>query len=453
VAVVAVLAGAFGLFGRARIGSRGGTDGAGNIFPVRRRKTAPIEANTRRPLVLHISSDYTDGLGERVAHRNWHPTLAVNNLVEGAEQFDHVVFSLRRRCFPAASFLVDLGHPRREHVRVFAYGHFGLPLGIGLFHSFWVAARTIRQVLQAEQLRPDAVHAHRLTFDGIAGWLLARALGIPLFVSIRGEVERKTFKFKPTYRPLMRRIVARSTGVFYVSAWYAAELGKYTDVDPARAQLLPNLVNETEIRSKPDCTPTSFVTVFNLNIWRKKGLKGLLAAFAEASKRSPTLRLSIVGGGRPRSIMEVRGLIERFGLESAVRLEGALPNAAVRERMSESMALVLPSHNETFGMVYLEALFAGAPILYSRGTGIDGFLDDLQVGIAVDPGSVEEIARALTELATNNTRYRRAVVASAGELSNRFGRDQVLARYARVIRSGISSYPRSDQLAIRPSRL
>jgi glycosyltransferase involved in cell wall biosynthesis len=406
----------------------------------------------RRPLVLHIASDYSDGLDVKAGigpvHRRRRPTLAINHLVDGAEDFDHVVFSLRRMGLPLGLFLEDIGTPKRENVRVFAYGHFGLPLGLGLFHSFWLVARTVRRVLREQGLEPDAVHAHRLTFDGIGGWLLARALDIPLFISIRGEVEHKVLKFKPTYRPLMRRIVGRAAGIFYVSAWYAAELARYTGVDPARTHLLPNLIEEMPARAQPRHPPTAFVTVLNLDIWQKKGLGGLLPAFAQvlmhqalmhkaltqkAFERARALSLTIIGGGTEQSFADVRGLIARLGIGDRVRLAGALPNAAVRERMGEAVALVLPSHNETFGMVYLEALFAGVPILYSRGTGIDGFLDALDVGVAVDPDDIDAIACALTDLAGNNARYRANVAASADELSNRFGRRRVLARYAEVV--------------------
>src|SRR6202012_2399210 len=115
-------------------------------------------------------------------------------------------------------------------------------------------------------------------------------------------------------------------------------------------------------------------------------------------------------------------------------------NTTVLERMSESTALVLPSHHETFGMVYVEALFAGVPILYSKGTGIDGFLHDLDVGIAVNPKSEMDISNALIKLARNHEQYRAAVSTSRDELSKRFGREEVLSRYAQVIRCGLASY-------------
>ena len=70
-----------------------------------------------------------------------------------------------------------------------ASGYDCTPLGVRLFRSFWIVARTVWRILQEQGLRPDAVHSHQLTFDGFAGRLLARWLDIPLFASIRGEVE------------------------------------------------------------------------------------------------------------------------------------------------------------------------------------------------------------------------------------------------------------------------
>jgi len=187
-----------------------------------------LEVGGRRPIILHIASEYTD--------QRRKTTLAVNHLVGGAGEFDHVVFSLSRTSFPFQMYLEDLGHPERQNVRVFAFRHFGLKLGVGLFHSFWLVARKVRRVLQEQGLRADAVHAHRLTFDGIAGWLLARSLNVPLFISIRGEVERKIFTYKPTYRPLMAPIVDRASAIFYVSAWYAPALERYIPASTSRAR-------------------------------------------------------------------------------------------------------------------------------------------------------------------------------------------------------------------------
>jgi len=395
--------------------------------------TGQTDAETRRdgrPIVLHIASDYTDGVREDT-------TLAVNRLVEGADKFEHIVISLHRSSLPVGLFFRDLGSGACGSVRVFAYRHFGLPLGIGLFGSFWIVARRVERMLRELGLHPAAVHAHRLTFDGIGGWLLAKKLNIPLFVSIRGEVESKVFRFKPTYRPLMRHIVSRAAAVFYVSVWFAERLERWTGVDARKTRLLPNIVLNEPEDIRPDVAGTSFLVIANLDLWKKKGLDGLIGAFALAAPRLGAARLEIVGRGSERSIAAVRQRLERRGIADRVELTGALPNEEVHRRMGRAIAVVLPSRNETFGMVYVEALFAGTPILYSRGTGIDGFLDGMEVGVAVDPDNVSEIAEALVLLRDGNEQLRTAIATNSGELKKRFGRKRILEGYQEALREGL----------------
>ena len=111
--------------------------------------------------------------------------------------------------------------------------------------------------------------------------------------------------------------------------------------------------------------------------------------------------------------------------------------------LPNALALALPSRNETFGMVYTEALFAGVPILYSRGTGIDGHLSGLDVGMAVDPDNVSEIAEGLVDLVANNARYRNAIQTAGPELFRRFDPARQIALYMADISAGVPS-PAAD---------
>jgi glycosyltransferase involved in cell wall biosynthesis len=58
----------------------------------------------------------------------------------------------------------------------------------------------------------------------------------------------------------------------------------------------------------------------------------------------------------------------------------------------------MPSFKETFGVVYIEALSQGLPVIYSRGQGIDGFFAPHTVGEAVDPDDIQGIGAAIEAL-------------------------------------------------------
>jgi glycosyltransferase involved in cell wall biosynthesis len=140
-------------------------------------------------------------------------------------------------------------------------------------------------------------------------------------------------------------------------------------------------------------------------------------------------------------------MIARAGLGASVRLTGPLPNAEVIERLPSYRALLLPSRNETFGMVYVEALFAGIPVLFTRGTAIDGYLDGLDVAVTVPEGDAQAIGQAILRLDRETDRMRTELAASAAELHRRFDPERVLAGYRVDIASvatSVPSHPRSD---------
>lgn len=399
-----------GLAGLASLAAREMIGGGSRCLAPRIADARPAAPARARPLVLHITGDYPDPMRAPT-------TQAVKRLIDNATDADHVVFSLDRKVNPLATYLTECPAPPGQ--RRFAYGEFGLPFGIGLFARFWNIANQIGKVLDREGLRPDVVHAHRLTYDGIAGWLIARRLGIPLIVSVRGEVESKVFRFKPLYRRLMRRIASDAARIYYVSAWYREDLERLTGADRSRSRLLPNAVANCTASIEPREPEPAIVTVANLDIWRKKGVNRLIEAFARFAADMPGVRLDIVGPGGPGSIEAVQAMIDRTGLADRIRLIGQMRNCELIARLPSYMALALPSRNETFGMVYAEALFAGVPILYSRHTGIDGYLDGLDVGIGVDPNDIAGIGHGLVRLVRENKRLRSSIVSASGELCHR----------------------------------
>ncbi len=375
---------------------------------------------SQRPLILHITGDYPEPTRTPT-------TLAVKTFISNLTDCDHVIVSLTRTADPRRTLLRELPAPAGQ--RLFAMHHFGLPLGVGLMASFRVVARRIEQVLAAHDLQPTHVHAHRLTFDGIAAWLLAQRRAIPLLVSVRGEVESKVFRFKPTYAPFYTRLLRDAHRIYYVSAWFRSQLERLDADLGNKARLLPNIVANTQIQITPRAPAQRIMAVANLDIYRKKGIDRLIAGFAAAAAQLPGVTLDIVGAGRRENVEALQRLIEVSGHRASIRLRGPLANAALLAELPTALAFALPSRNETFGMVYTEALFAGVPILYSRGTGVDGHLDGLDIGVAVAPDDTEAIAAALIELARHNDRFRANIAAGAKELYRRFDASAQVAMY------------------------
>lgn len=372
-------------------------------------------------MLLHVSSEYKDN----VRPPPW--TEAVARLVDRLTDMDQTVISLRRVNWPWQCYWRDLGTQGRR--RLLAIGYFAPRMGIAMFLFHWLLARRVMRFLREENITPSLVHAHKMTFDGITGWLLARWFGVPLFFSIRGEVESKVFRAKPLYRPLFRRMARDARRIYYVSAWFRPAFERHTGVDPAKTALLPNIVHNVRSPIPIRAPDGRLVFVMSLRYIDKKGLPETLAAFASAGAALEGTTIEIIGEGPPETRQRVAELIAKNGLAGRVVLREPMANAALLEDIATATALIMPSHNETFGMVYPEALFAGLPILYSKGTGIDGYLDGLDVGVSVVPGSESEIRAGLITLVRDNARFRAAIRDSAGTLVERFSAERVEQRY------------------------
>ncbi|MCX7304378.1 MAG: glycosyltransferase [Hyphomicrobiales bacterium] len=374
------------------------------------------------PRILHVSADYPN------PHRG-RTTTAIERLVGMAGVGEHVVMSLNRTILPWKTYFIDCGQV--DGVHLYACRYFGLPMGLGLAPTMRRVARKIARALEERDWRPDLVHAHKFAFEGIAGLWLAEHFGpeTRFFVSVRGESERNVFLRKPGYRGLMRRIADRADCIYHVSSWFRPTYHRYIPDQPAKERLLPNIVGNMAPDFPSVAPQQRFATVLHLDLRKRKGLSDLLRGFAHFQKSNAGIGLDIIGPGDARNVESVTREIGRLRLGDSVRLLGGMDGKTLFAQLPHYLALALPSHQETFGMVYLEALFAGIPILYSRNTGIDGYLDGIQAGVSVQSGNVAEISRALSELCQNNPSYRQAIRRSGKALRERFAPDSIAAGY------------------------
>jgi len=381
----------------------------------------PKSTGDDRPLILHISSDYLDPI------RPPPITDAVVRLVDRMTDHPQIVVSLQRVSNPLRVQWRDFGEI--DGRRLLVYRYFAPPFGIAMFASQTLVARRIRTFLAAEGITPQVIHTHRFTFEGIAGWLLAKRSGARLFCTARGEVESKVFRMKPFYRPLFRRMARDAERIYQVSAWFRQDFTRVTGVTADKTRLLPNTVFNARARIPVRKPAPKIIAVMALQARYKKGLPDLLSGFAYAGKELEGIELEIIGRGTAKEQEDVRAMIRRNGLETRAVLRDFMDHDALLDHLSRAIGLAMPSRVETFGMVYLEALFAGAPILYTAGVGVDGYIDDLPVGVRVRMKNVRAIASGLIALVRDNKQLRAAIRDNGETLFARFDPDQVIARY------------------------
>ncbi|MCI4368873.1 MAG: glycosyltransferase family 4 protein [Thermoplasmata archaeon] len=151
-----------------------------------------------------------------------------------------------------------------------------------------------------------------------------------------------------------------------------------------------------------------------------KGLLPLIDAFENVARHDPTAELVLVGeDGGMRAAVYAR--LKERGLENRVRLTGYLEDEALlASAFREARLFVLPSEYEAFGLVLLEALAQGTPVIASRVGGIPEFVPDKEAGLLVPPLDAVALSRAMLELWDDPAR-RTAL--------GRYGREHVVPMY------------------------
>jgi glycosyltransferase involved in cell wall biosynthesis len=134
---------------------------------------------------------------------------------------------------------------------------------------------------------------------------------------------------------------------------------------------------------------------------RVKGLDLLLAAFAEVYAAEPAARLLVVGP--PGDVSSLLGPPAPPG----VSVLGSLPQAELARRFQTADCLVLPSRNESFGLVVIEALAAGLPVVVSDRVGAAERIEEGKTGWVVPAGDAGALAARLLQCSRDRGELRR----------------------------------------------
>jgi glycosyltransferase involved in cell wall biosynthesis len=359
--------------------------------------------------ILHLSADYPDPLVPS-------KTRAVANLLALAQGHTHRVVSLNRVGWRAGVHAMGFADAAGDGHRAVAYGAPGRGLFLRRFLgrlADWVA-----EDCEASGFAPDLVHAHKLSVEGVAGIRLAARWGVPLALTIQGDSDLKIVGAKPELRRLYARIWREAAVVFPFAPWKVARLEALLGPRPGPIRVLPCPTQADALLAPRPAAGPVIRSAFHFAVARRKNAAALIRATALAAAEVPDIRLEIVGGGDAPAFAALAALAERAA-PGRVRFLGARPNAEMPGFLNGAAGFALVSKRETFGMVFAEALLAGAPCLIPRGRAIDGYFADGSVVLTADPEDEGEIARGLVRLVREEAAFkgRLAELGRAGGLA------------------------------------
>lgn len=280
----------------------------------------------------------------------------------------------------------------------------------------------------------DLIHAHTGLPDGVAAAVAADRLGVPLVTTehdSRLDVRVADERAKEAYRTLSgprRQLIA-------VSARLASQIAELAGIPHADIDVIPNLVDLAIFAPDPAIRrdPNELLWVGNRKA--SKGMVELLHAFARVAGRRPELRLRLIGRApTPADDDALRTLAGELDIAARVALEDPMPRAGVAAAMARAGLFVHPSPFESFGIVAVEALAAGLPVVAVSPFVLDNIGRDGSLGEASDgpdAGALgDAIERALGRLDGFD---RTALIAAARP----FGAEVVTARILETYRAAI----------------
>jgi glycosyltransferase involved in cell wall biosynthesis len=258
-------------------------------------------------------------------------------------------------------------------------------------------ARDVVRAVRAEQ--PDLVHTHLVHAD-VYGGIAARALGIRA-ISTRHNDDRYLlgpFRYvdRAFARPA-RKLIAISDAVRRFLELAGHDPAKLVTIRYGLDELPAAPSNPTPAAAGIPADAPLAAAVGRLI--EQKDHATLLRAFASVRAELPQARLAILGSGPLEA--ETRQLAAELGLEDAVTLPG---RTDIRDWLERADVFVHTSRWEGFGIVLLEAMLAGLPIVATRVSAVPEVVVDGETGLLVDPGDHTRLAEALGALLADDVR-------------------------------------------------
>jgi D-inositol-3-phosphate glycosyltransferase len=264
----------------------------------------------------------------------------------------------------------------------------------------------------AEAIDYDLIHAH-YWLSGVVALTLKTRWSVPVLQMFHtlGRLKNRVARSAAELEPAVRleeetRIVSAADRIVAANVVERAELLRDYAAHASRIATIPCGVDtdlftpadraEARRRLGLDGRP---VLLWVGRIAPIKGLDTLLDAVARLAEGGQDMRLLVVGGDadEPTSGHEssLRQRLARLGLEGAVRFVGPQPQSVLPLYYAASDVTVLPSYYESFGMVALEAMACGSPVIASRVGGLVTTVRDGVTGFLVPDGDVGALAERI----------------------------------------------------------
>lgn len=253
---------------------------------------------------------------------------------------------------------------------------------------------------------PQAISSQDPFFAGLLAKCLVRKVRVKLIVELHGDFWPEDKKLHPSFfRNLIAEKVLRKANIIRAVSEKVKNglLNKFSNLKEKKIEVFP-IVSETvnspafSDNAKPGSKDT-ITALFVGRLTKEKGLDWFLPVFARVAKEN-NLFLRIIGNGEERKILEQT--VKELGLDSKVNFIGEVPESLLNNEYLTADFLVLPSRQESWGRVVVEAMQNNCPVIVTAETGVaHDLLKNGENALVVPFGDDETMKQVLLKMATS----------------------------------------------------
>ena len=267
-----------------------------------------------------------------------------------------------------------------------------------LFEKMWVMLG-MKLFLEYKKVYglPDIMHVHSLDRAGFLAYAISKKYNIPYIVTEHSTAFARSLISQSKKKRLLS-VVSFASKQLAVSQPFSELLN--STFPNSNWIYLPNIVSDkfllaSEAKDKIDSIFT-FINICMLT--EKKRVENLIKAFSLLSEKYNDIQLKIGGDGVCRNDLEELAI--ELNIDNKIKFLGALTRDEVFIQINQADAFVLSSEYETFGVVLIEALALGKPVVATRCGGPESIVTD-EVGVLVEKNSVPALCNGMEMIYTN----------------------------------------------------
>ena len=278
--------------------------------------------------------------------------------------------------------------------------------------------------------KPDVIHAHFYSIAAIAS-IIKKKYDIPFFITEHSsKLNKNANLISKLDKKLTIKAYSNATAIIAVSKALSENIKNNFNFNTHIIHNIVDINNDYKIQHT-DNESFTFISVGNLITL--KGFDILIKAFKKAFADDSKVCLNIIGEGEES--IHLQDIINECNITDKVRLLGQKTRPELFELMRKSDAFVLASKSETFGVVYIEAMACGLPVIATRCGGPEDFVNDTN-GFLIPTDDIETLSKALIKMRLDIDNFDNERISE--ECYNKFSSEniakQIVEQYYKVLK-------------------